>query len=384
MKSDIAISAVTELRPRRYPEMTELDLHFAAIEQLCRQWPIELSQIDGLIAAPTGVLTEGGTVVDVHEQLSKSLNIDARYAQTMYAGGATYCLMVARAADAIRSGLAEVVLCVSAGKFPKVGGASGERIARVASDPEFELPYGTFVPVFFGLMAQRWMAATGASQDDLAAMAVVQRRWAHLHPRAYMRKRDLTIDDVLSSRPIASPFHFLDCSIPLEGGAAILITSGERATQITRRPAWLLGYGEAHYGTPFPMRIDQTGGALSAHAAFEMAGLAPADISVAQLYDSFSANPLMYLEEFGFVKAGGAPALVRSGGTSPGGDLPVNTNGGLLSYGHSGDSSGMSMIVEAALQVMRRAGKRQVPRVRSAFVHAHGGMSSEHASLVLG
>ena len=132
------------------------------------------------------------------------------------------------------------------------------------------------------------------------------------------------------------------------------------------------------------MRIDQTGGALSAAAAFEMAGLAPTEISVAQLYDSFSANPLMYLEEFGFVKPGGAPALVRGGGTSPDGNLPVNTNGGLLSYGHSGDSSGMSMIVEAALQVRRRAGKRQVPRVRSAFVHAHGGMSSEHASLVLG
>jgi acetyl-CoA acetyltransferase len=115
-----------------------------------------------------------------------------------------------------------------------------------------------------------------------------------------------------------------------------------------------------------------------------MSGLAPSEIDVAQLYDSFSANPLMYLEECGLAGRGKAPELYRSGATAPGGSLPVNTYGGLMSFGHTGDASGMSMVVEGALQVMGRAGERQVPGTSTALVHTHGGMLSEHATLILG
>jgi acetyl-CoA acetyltransferase len=266
-----------------------------------------------------------------------------------------------------------------------VGAASGEKLARFVSHTEFEYPYGTYVPVFYALAAQHWMAETGATGEDLAAVAVAQREWALLHPDAFMRdKGSLTISDVMSSRMITTPFHLYDCSVPLEGGAALLVTSGERARLMVDRPAYVLGHGEAHLGGSFPQRLAMGGAAGSAREAFGMAGITPSEIDVVQLYDSFSANPLIYLEECGFAGHGKAPGLVRGGATAPGGSLPVNTYGGLLSFGHSGDGSGMSMIVEGALQVMGLAGTRQVPGTATALVHTHGGMLAEHATLVLG
>ena len=387
MRNDPALAAVTEIRPGRYPELDELGLHSAVISAFLDQWDVRPGDIDGVLAAPTGVLTEGGADVAVHEKVADELGVRPRFSQTMYAGGAGYALMVARAADAIAAGRADAVLCISAGKFPKVGAASGEKIAKFVSHPEFEYPYGTYIPVLYALVAQRWMAETGATGEDLAAVAVAQRQWALLHPDAFMRdKGPLTVADVLGSRMIASPFHLYDCSVPLEGGAALLVTSGERARAVNRRPAYLLGYGEVHMEGAVSMRSTfDTGGATdAARQAFAMSGLAPSEIDVAQLYDSFSSNPLMYLEECGLAGRGKAPELYRSGATAPGGSLPVNTYGGLMSFGHTGDASGMSMVVEGALQVMGRAGERQVAGTSTALVHTHGGMLSEHATLILG
>ena len=386
MRNEPAIAAATEIAPGRYPDLDEMELHSRVLEAFLGQWDVRPSDIDGVLAAPTGVLNEGGAEVAVHEKVASELGVHPRFSQTMYAGGATYALMVARAVAAIAMEQAETVLCITAGKFPKVGAASGERIAKFVSHPEFEYPYGTYIPVLYALFAQRWMAETGATGEDLAAVAVAQRQWALLHPDAFMRdKGPLTVQDVLSSRLVATPFHLYDCSVPLEGGAALLVTTGEKARRINDRPAYVLGHGELHFedAVSYRQRFDSGGAERCAEQAFAMAGLGPPDIDVVQLYDSFSSNPLMYLEECGFVERGCAAQLVRSGATGPGGTLPVNTYGGLLSFGHTGDASGMSMIVEGALQVMARAAARQVPGASTALVHCHGGMLSEHATLIL-
>ena len=153
---------------------------------------------------------------------------------------------------------------------------------------------------------------------------------------------------------ITYPFNFLDCSIPTEGGGAILVARGDLARKWAKQPAYVLGYGESHpKGTmSSPGSLIETGALVSGPDAFQRAGLTPADINVAQLYDAFSATPLLLMENLGFVDEGGSGEFVRSGGMDPGGRLPVNTYGGLLSFGHTGDSSGMSVLIEGVRQVM--------------------------------
>lgn len=227
----------------------------------------------------------------------------------------------------------------------------------------------------------------GTTREELAAVAVSSREWALRHPDAFMREQGpITVADVLASRPIASPFHLLDCSVPLDGGAAYLVANAGVARRLNRRPAWLLGYGEAHTHFNISQSRDLLlGGAQAAgQRAFAMAGLTPSEIDVFELYDSFSYNPLATVEALGVVPQGRGGRLFADGHAAPGGDCPVNTYGGLLSFGHTGDASGMSMLVEGALQVMGKAGERQVPGVETALVHANGGMMSEHAVAILG
>ncbi|MFD2398796.1 thiolase family protein [Prauserella oleivorans] len=195
----------------------------------------------------------------------------------------------------------------------------------------------------------------------------------------------LTIEQVLDSRPIASPFHLLDCSVPCEGGAAFLVMRGELARELTQQPAYLLGFGEHHDHGNISHASDfaTMGAGVSARTAFAMAGLAPSDVDIAQLYDAFSINPILLLEETGLAEPGKGGHFYLNGAAAPDGVLPVNTYGGLLSFGHTGDASGMSMLIEGARQVMGQAGDRQV-EADIALVHTYGGMMADHSTVLLG
>jgi acetyl-CoA acetyltransferase len=278
------------------------------------------------------------------------------------------------------------VLCVAAGKFPDVGSGGAEAMARMVSDPDFEFIYGTFIPALYALAARRHMHDRGTTREALAAVAVSSRQWALRHPDAIMRsKGPLTIGDVLASRPIAEPFHLLDCSVPCEGGAAFLVARGDVARAIVRQPAYIRGFGEHHDHGPISQSHDfaAMGARVAAGQAYESAGLGPSDVRVAEIYDAFTINPIMFLEETGLAPPGGGGRLFLDGRAAPGGSLPVNTYGGLLSFGHTGDASGMSMVVEGALQTMGRAGDRQFPDADVVLVHTYGGMMAEHCTLVL-
>jgi acetyl-CoA acetyltransferase len=199
-------------------------------------------------------------------------------------------------------------------------------------------------------------------------------------------KGELTIEEVIASRPIAEPFHYLDCSIPSDGGGAILVTRAELGRELSRQPAYVLGYGEYHPRGTISSAGDlvETGAVRTGKEAFAAAGMTPADIDVAQLYDAFSATPLMLLENLGFCAPGTSGEFVRSGAADPGGSLPMNTFGGLLSFGHTGDSSGMSVLIEGAKQAMGTAGDRQVAHAEKVLVHCYGGMMYDHTTLILG
>ncbi len=387
MRNSPAIAAVTEMNPGRYPHYDDMEMYRQVLVQFISEWGINPKDINGLLACPAGMVLGGSAEIFTHEKLYDELGLRPVFSDTMNGGGATHGLMVQRATLAIEAGRADAVLCIGAGKFPKVRAGGAEAMAKMVSHSEFEFIYGTFIPALYALTATRHMAEYGTTQEQLAHVAVSARRWALKHPKALMRgKGGITVRDVLASRMIAWPFHMLDCSVPCEGGAVLLVTSGEVAKRINPQPVYVLGMGEYHthgYISQAP-NFATMGAKQSGEQAFSMAGLSPKDMNVAEIYDAFTINPLMCLEDLGFCEKGQGGPFIIEGHTEPGGDLPMNTYGGLLSFGHAGDSAGMSMIVEGSLQVMGRAGDRQVEHAKLALVHSYGGMMCEHSTLILG
>lgn len=386
MTSDVAIAASFEIPPHRYPDLTSKDLFREVVAGIVANWGISPSLIDGVLIGPSDQST-GRPDVYPHETVVNLLGNQPRFMDTMNLGGATFSAMVGRAATAIRQGRAQAVLCIGAGKFTKPTTGAAEEQAKMIAEADFEVPYGAFIPAIYALVASQYMARRGCRPEDLARIAVSARRWAMRNPRALMHaKGEITIEDVLASRMIADPLHFLDCSVPTDGGGAILVTSAELARQLTPQPAYLLGYGEAHTHGTISAAPDflETAAVASGKEAFAEAGLTPNDIDLVQIYDAFSFTPLLLLENLGFCPPGGASALAHSGALDPGGKLPLNTHGGLMSFGHTGDSSGMSMIIEAVRQIMNEAGANQIDRASTALVHCYGGMWCDHATLILG
>ncbi len=382
-----AIAAVSELKPGRYPDCRDRDLHHLVLAKFLREWPVSPRDIDGLLVSPTGMAAGASTNIFIHEHLGEDLGIKPAFAETINAGGATHGLMIQRAALAVAAGCAESVLCVAAGGFPKVRDGGAEANARMACHPDFDFLYGPFIVPLYAQAATRHMHEFGTTKEQLAKVAVATRNWALLHPDALMRERGpLTVREVLDSRPIASPFNLLDCSVPCDGGAAILVTSPALAQRLNPQPAYVLGFGEAHTHANISQATDlvHMGGAIAAERAYRMAGLVPADVDLAELYDSFSFNPVLNVENMGFVPRGAGGRFWDDGRGAPGGDLPINTYGGLLSFGHTGDASGMSMLVEGALQMMGRAAARQVAKANVALVHSYGNIMSEHSVVLLG
>lgn len=380
-----AIAAYAELKPMRYPDKTTKELFFDVLHQLFTEWAIEKEMVDGILAHPMIGIGRADTLT--HEGLLDVLGMRPSFAETISAGGATYGFMVQRAAMAIEAGVANAVLCIGAGKFPKVSTGGGDSMAKSTSHEEFEYIYGTFIPAMYALSATRHMYDYGTTEMDLAHVAVSTREWALRNPQAIMHnKGPLSVEKVLASRMIAEPFHMLDCSVPCEGAGVLLVTSGEIARKISNQPAYILGMGEYHthgYSSQAP-NYSSMGAAVSGKKAFEMAGITPRDIQVAEIYDAFTINPLMYVEDLGFVPKGRGGQFFREGRGRPGGDLPVNTYGGLLSFGHCGVTSGISMIVEGVAQVMGKAEQCQVSNVEQVLVHTYGGMMMEHSTLILG
>jgi acetyl-CoA acetyltransferase len=229
------------------------------------------------------------------------------------------------------------------------------------------------------------MRRYGTTSEQLAELAVSTRRWAELNPRAMMRD-PLTVDEVLASRVIAWPLHLLDCCLVTDGGGAVVLTTSERAKVLPRPPVYVLGTGEASthvYVSQMPDFSNWDAARLAAERAFEMAGVAHADIDVAEFYDAFTIVPVMGLEAAGFCAPGEGGAFVSGGRTAPGGAFPMNTNGGGLSYTHTG-MYGMFTLVEAVRQLRGECGPRQVANAKTAICHGLGGMFSASATVICG
>jgi acetyl-CoA acetyltransferase len=320
--------------------------------------------------------------------LAEYLGIHPRFVESTHTGGSSFEVHAEHAAAAIAAGLCDVVVSVYA-STPRSDRAHGRPSGWRPSGPdpaaEAERPYGLRMPMGpYALAATRHMHEFGTTSEQLAAIAVSTRQWASMNPKA--RYRDpITVDDVLASPMQCSPLHLLDCCLVTDGAGAFVMTSAERAKDLAKPPVYILGAATAtdHLMISEMPDLTTTPGAASGPAALAMAGVAPSDVDVLMGYDSFTITALLHLEDLGFCKKGEGGAFAESGRLAPGGELPMNTNGGGLSYTHPG-MYGMFLIVEATRQLRGECGERQVAGANVAVAHGSGMVLSVMSTLVLG
>lgn len=378
----IAIVGVGESDIGKVPGMTGLGLNAQAAKRALDDAGLKVSDIDGVLTAYS--FTEPYFMLG--SVLCEYLGLRPRYNASVVVGGGSPAVMLKHAAEAILAGSADTIL-VCAGENRATGQSRDSAITALLAvgHPYFEQPYGGSIPGFYAMIAKRHMHVYGTTREHLAHIAVNTRRHALLHPNAHM-KSEITLDDVLSAKPIADPLGMLDCCLISDAGGAFIVTSAERAKDLKEKPAYLLGIGEHHTHEHLMCApsLTEFGAKQSGERAYAMAGVKPSDIDVAQLYDCFSIVPLIELEELGFCEPGEGGAFFADGRAAIGGKLPVNTHGGMLSHAHAGAAGGLFGIVEGVRQIRGGLGARQVKDAELALVHNEGGILSSHCTLILG
>ncbi|CAN5420893.1 hypothetical protein BH09ACT8_BH09ACT8_34200 [soil metagenome] len=337
------------------------------------------ADVDGLASTGQGTLPP----VDVGEYLG----LRPRWIDSTAVGGATWEVMASHAVDAIEAGHADVVLLTygSTARADLRKGLRGANINWGARGPlQWEAPYGHTLISKYAMAARRHMHQYGTTIEQLAEVAVSARANAAENPEAFYRD-PITVDDVLSGPMIADPFTKLHCCIRSDGGAAVVLVSAERAKDLRSKPVWVLGSAETTSHMLTSQWDDLTVGpaSVSGPLAFERAGVRPADIDVAEIYDAFTYMLLLTLEDLGFCAKGEGGALVESGALRLGGALPTNTDGGGLSACHPGQR-GLFLLVEAVRQLRGECGPRQVPEAKLACVSGTGGWFCSSGTVILG
>jgi acetyl-CoA acetyltransferase len=368
------VGAAESTRIGTVPDMSQIMLHADAALNAMADAGLKPSDIDGF--ACVGPM--------MPQQLVHYLGITPKWVDGTGVGGCSFMLHVRHAAAAIHAGYCSTVLITH--------GESGKsRINATPRPPEpqslqgqFEMPFGPMgPPTLFPIPVLRYMKTYNVTHEHLAQVAVVQREWAAKNPRAAFRD-PITIEDVLNSRMIAYPFRLLQCCLVTDGGGALILTSADRAKDFPQKPVYILGSGESAEATMVSQMQDFTSSRafrVAGPEAFRMAGIKHSDVDHLMIYDAFAHLPLYGLEDLGFVERGAAKDFIWEGHTRPGGKLPLNTNGGGLSYTHTG-MYGMFALQESVRQV-RGIAPAQVPGVEISVCHGVGGMFSASGTVVL-
>lgn len=381
LKNKVAIVGVGESDIGKVPHMTGLGLNAQAAKRALDDAGLKVSDIDGVLTAYS--FTEPYFMLG--SVLCEYLGIKPHYNASMVVGGGSPAVMLKHAAEAIVAGQAETIL-VCAGENRATGQSRDATLATLLAvgHPYYEQPYGGSIPGYYAMIAQRHMHKYGTTREQLAHVAVQTREHALLQPNAHMKK-PITLDDVMGAKAIADPLGMLDCCLISDAGGAFIVTSAERARDLASKPVYLQGIGEYHTHEHLMCApsLTEFGAAESGRIAYEMAGLGPKDIDVAELYDCFTIVPLLEFEELGFCEPGESGQVFMEGHTRIGGRIPVNTHGGMLSHAHAGAAGGLFGIVEAVRQLRGGLGARQVEGADVALVHNEGGILSSHCTLIL-
>ncbi|MCZ6838531.1 MAG: acetyl-CoA acetyltransferase [Alphaproteobacteria bacterium] len=377
LKKACAIAGVAESRLGVVPDSTVMTLQAEAMVAALAEAGLEKSDVDA-------VFSSGNWGRLPQLQAAEYLGIRPSYSDNTSVGGASFEFHLGHAAAAIQAGLCKVAVIL-------YGSTQRSRRERRVFEThtdlgyQYEAPYGLPIPVgAYALAASRHMAQYGTTSEQMAELAVATRAWAQLNPAAY-RRDPLTVDEVLASDMIASPLHRLDCCLVTDGGGCVVVVSPEIATSVPKAPVWLLGQGEAHSHAQISEmpELTVTPAAQSGKRAFAMAGIKHGDLDVVEIYDSFTITVPLTLESLGFCKPGESGAFVTGGRTAPGGEFPLNTNGGGLSYCHPGQY-GIFLLIEAVRQLRGECGDRQVADATLALASGTGGVLSSNSTCILG
>ena len=369
----VGAAETTELG--RIPGLSQLQLHADAALNCMRDAGISMADIDGVACAgesPTSV--------------AHYLGIQPNWVDSTSVGGCSFMLHVRHAAAAINDGLCNTVLITHGESGRSNVGRSGFRGGGAATLPgQFEAPFGGMGPTTsFTLPFLRYMKETGTTLEQLAMVVVSQRRWAGLNPRATL-KEPTTVDEVMNDRMIAYPFTKPECCLVTDGGGALIVVAADRVADFPQSPVYLLGTGESVETPMISQMADFTSSRafkIASANAFAEAGIQHSEVDHVMIYDAFAHLPFYGLEDMGFCKPGEAGPYIAEGNTSPGGELPVNTNGGGLSYMHSG-MYGMYALQESVRQI-RGSAAAQVDAADISVCHGVGGMFAASGTIIMG
>jgi acetyl-CoA acetyltransferase len=368
-----AIVGAAVSRLGRVPGATHLELTAEAVHAALTDAALPLHAVDGLFGCNMLNLLPSIT-------LAEYFGLQPRYVDSTNIGGASFIHHLTSAALALDAGLCSVALIAYGSN--QLSGAG--RMVLPETLP-LESGYDVPLPVTgYALAAARHMHEYGTTRRQLAEVAVSARRWAQLNPAAMLRE-PLSAEQVLGARMVADPLTVRDCCLVSDGAAAIVLMRADEARDRPRPPVYVLGTATelSHRHIGQMPDVTRSAATRSAARAFSAAGASLGDVDVVQLYDAFTINVIMFLEDLGFCPKGEGGGFIEGGRIAPGGTLPVNTNGGGLSCVHTG-MYGLFELVEATLQLRGEAGERQVKGAELALCHANGGMFSSQATAVLG
>ncbi|WP_185803887.1 thiolase [Pontivivens nitratireducens] len=335
---------------------------------------LKLQDVDAVFAATSSHAFPTMSVVEY-------LGLKPKFFDGTNVGGSSFELHLLQATMALDAGLCDVALVCYGSNQRTAGG----RLVSMSEPQWHETPYNPRHPITaYGLAASRHMHQYGTTREQLADVALAARGWANLNPEAFARG-PLTKDDLLSSRMISDPLTKADCCLVTDGAAAVILTRADRAKDHHAKPVYFMGAGAANYHRSIVAMPDLTTTAAvdSGPRAFEMAGVQRSDLDLVMLYDAFTINTILFLEDLGFCPKGEGGRFVEDGRIAPGGELAVNTNGGGLSCVHPG-MYGLFLIAEAVEQIRGTAGERQVDDCNLALCHGNGGTLSSQCTAILG
>ena len=383
----VAIVGIGEVPTGRFPEKGAISFGLESARMAIADAGINKDEIDYVI--PTGTLfnrefsNELATCRIVEELGLKNVSKNCQ----VFSGGSSSSCALQIAASLVACGEAKCVLFVHAEKLgtgvTSQGGIDLFSTAGISS--EWEVPFGQHYSTVAALATTRYKYETGCTDEQLSAVCVSNRKWAELNPNAFFRK-PLTIEEVMSSKMLSTPLRAKHSNMLFDGGAAFILTSADRARELTDRPAYVLGEGGvvSHFVYSQEPDLTRFGWAKAGQEAFRQAGITAQDIDVAEIYDSYPIYQLITFEELGLCQRGESGQIFLRGDTWPGGSVPTTTDGGMLSKGHIGAGGSVSLLIEAARQVMHKAGERQVPDVRFALETATGGTYMDAQVTILG
>jgi len=335
---------------------------------------LTLGEVDGLFTClPEDML--GGLAV------AEYLGVRARFVDNNRTGGSSFLNHLMTACFMVSSGyLKTALICYGSNQRSAAG-----KLVSALRGSVYEAPHRAIMPIGgYALAASRHMHDYGTTREDMGAVALAARAWAQLNPEAF-RREPMTLDDYLSARIVSSPLGVADCCLVSDGAAAVVVTALPHARDLAQLPVAILGAGAetSHKEIAAMPDLCVTGAKLSGQRAYAAAGYGPADMDMVQLYDAFTINTILFLEDLGFCPKGEGGRFVSGGHIAPGGGLAVNTNGGGLSCVHPG-MYGLFTLVEATRQIRRQAGERQLEKADLALCHGNGGVLSSQTSVILG